>query len=148
MFITQKVMVCFEAFEVMKRADCEYVPSCVFERIYEGKIKKHVFQDAMHQLGRNQIIEGKTGPNGGVKQVRPVSFLELMRIFCPTRVPEPDEELYRKPVNRVLAKLNKTMSELVFVPAKVVPLDFCLDDDDVNTASKDAHGPTEGHLCK
>ena len=148
MFITNKVRICLAAFEVMKRADCEYVPTSVFERVHDGEISKDAFKDVLHYLVINGILETRLGFYGGFKHARPVSLLELMQIFSPTRVPEPDEELYRKPINETLEKLNTILSECVIVPEKSVPLDYCLDDDDVETASMDAHGPTDGHLCK
>ena len=144
--LTARVITCLEIFEVMKRADCKYVPSGVVKRVYPEGSSLGSIMETLHWLRRNGVVESKKGSHGGFKHVRPVSLLELVQIFSPTHAPEPDKELYSKQVNKTLAKLKKTLSECIIIPEKLVPLDYCLDDDNVDTASTDAHGPMDGHL--
>jgi len=144
MFIPRKVKLAFAVFDVLSRADAEYVPPFVIERFCDGKVSVDAIQDVCAHLRRHGILKGRLGRYGGYKHVKPVTLLELMEIFTPSRVPDPLRDANCKQLASFVSKVNKTMASCVIKPKKIVPLDYVTEDDDVETASMEAHGPKEG----
>jgi DNA-binding IscR family transcriptional regulator len=128
MFLPKRVNDCILVFDVLARADCEWVPVDVISRVHDipmGALKHVTFH-----LMRNGIIKGRRGPFGGIKMVRRCTLLELYQIFAPSGIPDPQQSSDRR-TSVFLRYTRESMNRLWFEPHKIALLDFLLDSPDV-----------------
>lgn len=131
-------------FDVLRRADCSYVPSSVITEVCKDNIPKGSLLIVLVRLANAGILESKKGIYGGYKQARSVSMLELFRLFSPKLVPDPKQCYGVDTLERFMCRIYSLLSDCVVYPEKLVPLEFHIDAEDVETASTEAHGPTDG----
>ena len=127
MFATNKITTCFLVFDVLRRADCDYVPASVIERVH-GLTKAQLY-DTLPVLTKHGILESKLGLHGGYKHAKPVSLYTLLKLFCPTVLPSADEHELDPKLSGFLTRTSDLWKRMVINNHKVVPLDYVISDE-------------------
>ena len=144
MYGLRKVEIAYQIFDVIRRADCEYIPTSVIERVYG--VDRNYLYEVLNTLVKNGILESKRGQLGGYKHIKEVSLWDLFSWFSPKGLPDKtDSTAWLLGIH--LERMNKKLKRCKVRPEKLVPLDYDITDEDVEvirTASTDAHVATDG----
>jgi hypothetical protein len=142
MFGMRKVELAYRIFDVLRRADCEYVPASVIERVHDVNIG--YLYEVLSILCKNGVLASRRGAHGGYKHVREVSLYSLMAWFSPAGTPNAKD--YDDPIlAQHMARLTHQLRQTIVKPRKLVPLDYNIGEAEVYaTASKDVHEAKDG----
>jgi hypothetical protein len=112
-------------FDVLRRADCEYVPASVIERVHGVKV--NYLYDVLHTLCKKGVLESKKGGHGGYKHVKSVSVYALFQWLAPKSTP--DARHVEDPVfSNHMALTADFMRGLIIKPRKMIPRDYPVED--------------------
>lgn len=122
-----RIEVALKIFDVIARADCEWVQSTVFKYVYDD-VPYSVLRIVLFELQRRGILKAKQGLAGGYKMVRGVSIYELYEIFAPSLLPDVQRETCSRQLRATREQVIRSMKKNKVRPHKIAPLEFLLDD--------------------
>jgi DNA-binding IscR family transcriptional regulator len=135
MLIPKTVETALEIFEIIERADVEWVPSDAIRKFCTAP--DDCVWTILNRLVKAGILESKRGPAGGYRvggyrHGHITSLHELMRVITPSRIKH--NPSCNDKVNRVQRRILELYLSVKFVPKAL----------QITPATTDGHEPTEG----